>query len=782
MTGSSRVHISETNDATTGHPDEVWQKSSKALLEAYHDPYENHVSFKSTVRRAKEREYVHLQFKRCQEQVGMDPILLFFAEPYEHKYLAFMNKINVPRVRITFTIGGVASGFLFWYEADRLQAYDATVQGFSKTHEIALYVLGFGVIVPTFLIAVALSWLRPVQRNLERLGLAVYWTVAMAFITKKWVQQQTGPILPLVILLIPMFNVTRIRFAYTCVLGCFIVATYFVVQLSFGPDLTSAIVFQTCNYSMSVIAGMVAGYQREILKRRNFTLGLPFQGRIAAFISYVGLGVIADASSLIHDPRYRKELLCHSFSQRFRYPPLEQYFYRYWYLLDGSPYENPKAGILHLNVYLGIKYTTIGVLANQITLSLQDTINLFDTNIICYTLAIRYGIVVPAYGLQYLLFYYYGREYANLWRKQRETQVSDKYAPKSPSSSPGSSPPKTILVHTKAAYEKTRESLKNPAKMAKSLEQVPALFKQQAVHKKGYTQSAQSTTFATFLLHIGLNAFIFFLIAETLGAKSVYFMGFLNSLLSAHRSGFRLRYVHLLHFELTACRFVYSFVVTWCLCLGFITNLHHFVFERFTEYMSYVLVVQVLGMIISYEEENLRRSFFIKKTLRLIEFQDWCETTVLIPLWIRKRLLQKCRAAKARVVALREAPADGTTPDARPLHLRSSLIGLKAAVAHPMQLVATIAMPVARPNMGNIKAAVAHPVQTVSAVLPGKVIDLGRVNLRDLQQHLNKNNKVVSSASANMSRAGRYGVYATSINILIAAGQVIFFLAKRAAA
>ncbi|OQS02472.1 hypothetical protein THRCLA_05154 [Thraustotheca clavata] len=548
---------------------EVWKKSSLKLLAAYQDPPNAHLSIKYVARKAEEREYVHRQFKKCQEQVGMDPNMLFFSETYEPNFVKFMNKINVMRVRITFTIGGCASALLFWYEADRLKLYDADSRDISTEAEHVLYILTIGIVL-MFFAGVGLSFFPYMQQRLERsLGFGVYWLVATAFITKKWVQQQLGPILPLVILLIPIFNVTRMRFAYNCVLGWYIVITYFIVQLIAGPDETSAIVFQSLNYSMSVISGMVSSYQREILKRRNYTLRLPLQG------------TVSDVVSLIHDPHYLKEYLCHPISQRFRCDDLERYFYRYWYLLDRSPYENPNAGVLHLGVYLGIKFATIGdtklhmpeslttslgVFVNQITLSLQDVLNLYGNTLINYTVSIRYCLIVPAYALQYCLFYYYGQLYANMWRKKREiipkdAHKSPKRAMKHVVDNNEDTGILSMVAKTKAVLNQTKDEIGQRAFDVADLQQevvkkVTNTIKQQVVKvKEGYTRSAQFTTLSVFMFHVSLNGV-----------------------------------------------FIYSSLGTTALSIAFIVSLYNWAYARFTEYTSYVL-----GIIISYEEENLRR-------------------------------------------------------------------------------------------------------------------------------------------------------------------------------
>ncbi|RQM21972.1 hypothetical protein B5M09_009221 [Aphanomyces astaci] len=169
---------------------------------------------------------------------------LTLLKPYESQYMAFMNAVNQFRVRLCFSIGAASCGLLYWQEAFVLNAFETP----DPRGTAALYGLSFGLIVPTFTFGVLMTFVPWGRTRLERYP--------------RCVQQAKGPIYPLVILLIPLFNVTRMRFAYSAVVGVLIVVVFFVVQLAAGPDATSSIVFTTLNYSMSVIGGLVSSYQK----------------------------------------------------------------------------------------------------------------------------------------------------------------------------------------------------------------------------------------------------------------------------------------------------------------------------------------------------------------------------------------------------------------------------------------------------------------------------------------------------------------------------------------
>ncbi|KAF0693198.1 Aste57867_15792 [Aphanomyces stellatus] len=678
-----------------------WQAALDEVLQANQEPDNSYMTVMTAARLAKERAYIQSQFQKCQEQVSMDPNLLFFAEPYEAQYAAFMNAVNLFRVRLTFSMGAAATAFYFWYEASILHAYDPS-NLITPVRCIALYGLTFGVIVPTFALGVLASFVPAARTRLESVAAIVYAVVALALISKKCVQKAPGAIFPLVILLIPLFNVTRMRFAVTCVVGWSIVGIFFVVQLAAGPDPTSRTVFTTLNYSMSIISGMISSYQKELFKRRNFTLGINFSG------------VSEDASSRIHSPYYKKEALCHPWTQAFKHADLERRFHRYWYLLDGSPYENPNAGILHRGVYLGLRYPLAGICLNQVVLVLQDVINLYGTDEQLIALAIRFCGIVPAYiGLVYA-FYKLSHRFAAKWLALRSNHVRPEAVVPAAATTPDDTrhPPHVALT----------KSVTRIAVHSKSLVQTHATHVVRSMDRDfvgtdhGYTHTIQLLTALVLLIHVYLTGTLVYVIAINLGVKDVYFMGLLNAMMVAHRSSFRLR-------------FVYSSTITVAASIGFLFGTRHVLPKRtLGEYMVYLAIVQVLGMIVSYEEENLRRSFFIKKSLRSLEFQAWLSRIVQLPVWIRETLRRKAREARHRL---------------------------------GMRTIAAIPITAGRPM--------------TLFMDPLAELDLHK-NLRGLQSRLNKGNKVVTNASARISQAGRLGVYATVVSVLIALGQVIFFL------
>ncbi|RHY89124.1 hypothetical protein DYB37_004348 [Aphanomyces astaci] len=629
---------------------------------------------------------------------------LTLLKPYESQYMAFMNAVNRFRVRLCFSIGAASCGLLYWQEAFVLNAFETP----DPRGTAALYGLSFGLIVPTFTFGVLMTFVPWGRTRLERYP--------------RCIQQAKGPIYPLVILLIPLFNVTRMRFAYSAVVGVFIVVVFFVVQLAAGPDATSSIVFTTLNYSMSVIGGMVSSYQKELLKRRNFTLGLNFSG------------TDDDASSRIHNPYYAKEVVCYRWTQAFRHADLERRFYRYWYLLDGNPYENPNAGILHADIYLSWRFAVAGMCLNQVVLVLQDVINLYKTPTHFVALGFRVGCIVPAYMILFGCMYYFCRAYAKGWMVSR------------------------VVASSSKRQMSVRDDLVG-------------------VHH-GYTHTMQAITAVVILFHVYLTV--------NIGVMSVYFMGFLNATLVAHRSSFRLR-------------FMYSSMLTMVACLAFLFGTRN-VLSRQThlEYMCYLGVVQILGMIVSYEEENLRRSFFIKKSLRALEFKAWLASLTRVQSWVRARMVRKANDARHRlkppplvppasiIVAnghdvARRTGSTRVTPLAKfSLTVPLADIDINKNLRDLQGKLADIDI---NKNLRDLQGKLADvDINKNLRDLQGKLADVDlNKNLRDLQGRLNKNNEVVTSASSRMSKAGRFGLYSTCVSVLIAFGQVMFFLAKQKA-
>ncbi|ETV76847.1 hypothetical protein, variant [Aphanomyces astaci] len=671
--------------------------------------------------------------------------------------MAFMNAVNQFRVRLCFSIGAASCGLLYWQEAFVLNAFETP----DPRGTAALYGLSFGLIVPTFTFGVLMTFVPWGRTRLESIASCVYVLVSMAFIAKKCVQQAKGPIYPLVILLIPLFNVTRMRFAYSAVVGVLIVVVFFVVQLAAGPDATSSIVFTTLNYSMSVIGGLVSSYQKELLKRRNFTLGLNFSG------------TDDDASSRIHNPYYAKEVVCYRWTQAFRHADLERRFYRYWYLLDGNPYENPNAGILHADIYLSWRFAVAGMCLNQVVLVLQDVINLYKTPTHFVALGFRVGCIVPAYMILFGCMYYFCRAYAKGWMVSRVVASSSK---RQMSSVQPDSNDRTTTTHI---VVRSKTMLHRHASQAVTRVRDDLV----GVHH-GYTHTMQAITAVVILFHVYLTGTLVYVIAVNIGVMSVYFMGFLNATLVAHRSSFRLR-------------FMYSSMLTMVACLAFLFGTRN-VLSRQThlEYMCYLGVVQILGMIVSYEEENLRRSFFIKKSLRALEFKAWLASLTRVQSWVRARMVRKANDARHRlkppplvppasiIVAnghdvARRTGSTRVTPLAKfSLTVPLADIDINKNLRDLQGKLADIDI---NKNLRDLQGKLADvDINKNLRDLQGKLADVDlNKNLRDLQGRLNKNNEVVTSASSRMSKAGRFGLYSTCVSVLIAFGQVMFFLAKQ---
>ncbi|KAF0755673.1 hypothetical protein AaE_004890, partial [Aphanomyces astaci] len=113
----------------------TWQAALNEIYDANHDKHDDTLTFTSTsfvakqhnlhmaIRKLQERVFVQKQFELCMASVKMDPNLLFFEEPHEHQYVAFMNEINRRRVQVCFSIGAIACAYYFYYEVRFLDAY-----------------------------------------------------------------------------------------------------------------------------------------------------------------------------------------------------------------------------------------------------------------------------------------------------------------------------------------------------------------------------------------------------------------------------------------------------------------------------------------------------------------------------------------------------------------------------------------------------------------------------------------------------------------------------------
>lgn len=66
-------------------------------------------------------------------------------------------------------------------------------------------------------------------------------------------------------------------------------------------------------------------------------------------------------------------------------------------------------------------------------------------------------------------------------------------------------------------------------------------------------------------------------------------------------------------------------------------------------------------MMISYEEESLRRTFFVIKSIRILEFDEWFTTVLRIQGWVRKKLESRVASARAKISKRNGNPVHGLT-------------------------------------------------------------------------------------------------------------------------
>ncbi|OQR92262.1 hypothetical protein THRCLA_08748 [Thraustotheca clavata] len=631
-------------------------------------------TFHETLKLKKAKDYTVSQFGQIQERVGMSAWTLQFDKEYEPEYLEYAQVSSVLRVRLTFLVGLIFLAALLAYEAsqDLFHRRSGIPKNFTQGelddgNEIVLYVLSFGISVPAFLIGFILTFFRRMYNHIESITFWVFLAVAMTLIIKKPFQEQPGPVLPLMILVIPIFGITRMRFIHSCTLGWTIFFSYLIMQavslawiknIDYAPGKTwkydgiSDIIYQTINYGIAIIGGMVSHYRQELIRRRNYALKLPFTG-------------LSDEEPLdLFGESYSEQRLLDRFNLSFRNLDVEEYFCRMWYVIDPHPYENPNRGDIHENVSNVLRLATYGVVLSQIVLAVQDVKLLlmkgfqFDYGMAAI---FRFAFVIPLYLLCWKFMEMLGKKYFEMYlRKAGPESDNSDYAidiPKTEKEEKGREVPQKKTV--REAIEKHKEGL--------------------VTTKGGYVRSAQVFITIIMSIHVGLMLILLlqvgrsYIFTHSSKQKSsvkpnVYFMGFLNALLSYHRSGYKLR-------------FVYSSRISWVLVILFIFfashNLHFDPWEYlWAEYSCYLVAIQLLGMMISHEEESLRRSFFVLKSMRILEFEKWFAGVLRIQQGVRKFLAR--RRAKDENQPVVSKPVAPKVVHAQTYMAQASRMGLNA--------------------------------------------------------------------------------------------------------
>ncbi|RQM26898.1 hypothetical protein B5M09_003657 [Aphanomyces astaci] len=172
----------------------------------------------------------------------------------------------------------------------------------------------------------------------------------------------------------------------------------------------------------------------------------------------------------------------------------------------------------------------------------------------------------------------------------------------------------------------------------------PPLLEAQATLPSNYVWKMQLWSASIVFLHalsMGLILVLFDVSGINSGvAAPCYYLALLNAIIFPHRSGFRVR-------------FVFATVSTTVLSVVFAVICSALVPVHFVEYTTYVGVTLSLGMFISYEEESVRRSFFVRRAIRSHEFAAWhAAISVLRPHIRRKMAARRAAVALLRRVAV----------------------------------------------------------------------------------------------------------------------------------
>ncbi|ETV92732.1 hypothetical protein, variant 1 [Aphanomyces invadans] len=567
-------------------------------------------------------KYRHDQFAKIQAQTGMSPSTLCFSPEYERGYRKYIQRAAVPRTRVCFALGFIATLAHFLWDNQRIVYTPITK------------FLAFGVAVMSFGVGFVLTYVPQLSMYTETLSVVAFACVAGVLIALKPLHAQRGPVIPLLILIIPLFGVTRMRFMYSTILGWSILFAYITVQLvsrlHLGPayDSRSDVFYQSINYGIAVVSGMVSHYRQELLRRRNYALKLPFQGMTDQ-----------DCSVALQKDKFAKKHLVHRASMEFQNPAVEECFIRHWYLIDPFPFENPNAAVLHQGAFRVIRFSVMTVLLNQLFLAVQDyrLLHKLPNHLAAIGYGLRFGVVDVAYLSTAAFMYIVGQRYYKLWLATREEDDKEASSGAEYSTCRGIEEPSTCWSWcprwaTRNPYSivgegDTSDEEEDGACLRKSPRRwhvMATLFHANSQTTK--TNQAQTTDvlsaqiYAVMVVavHMACMATMLFVVATSPASQAlsdIYLMGFLNATIFAHRSGFRVRH---------------KYAVGITSLVGFVTICTAASLLRpatdpylWLRYATYIVVALVLGAMISREEEALRRTFFILKSIRSLEFEEW---------------------------------------------------------------------------------------------------------------------------------------------------------------
>ncbi|EQC38619.1 hypothetical protein SDRG_04320 [Saprolegnia diclina VS20] len=534
------------------------------------------LSLTDAFERSKTRRSYEMHVKELIDRVGMHRMTLRFLPQYEAAFARMLHRAALRRIRYTLLLGCISLlGKTLYTQCSGTPA--------------PVVWIGTGCALSALAIAFGCTYREAWTGYCEVYTSFAFVVVAAELTAQKLLLSRPGPVLELFVCFIPIFGITRLRFDVAWRVVAATISMHLVALLAAGQETVPDIGFQAFSYLGGIVGGAVAHYRVEVLRRRNYTLHLPFYPREL---------YRDEIFSQCKTPATSKHALLHPLTLQFKHPAIEATFYRHWYLLDGSPFEPLDNRRLHKHAFRAIRYAVQSVLFQQLLLAIQDRRYLMvtDTPLWPYhaALALRMSVVAAYFGAQ-------------------------------------------ICMHRLGrAYYETSAVTGSPV----VLEESPALLE---APPRTYVHRMQQLSTAIVFGHVLSMGSILLFCTLSLTAQPVaapcYYLGLLNAILFPHRSGLRVRFIYATGGTVAAA------VVFLSVCtLVSPTHVH--------EYGAFVAIVLVLGMLTSYEEEALRRSFFVRRSLRTHDFFQWHGAVRRLVPFVRRRLAKTRGLPRLQVTPL----------------------------------------------------------------------------------------------------------------------------------
>ncbi|KDO27759.1 hypothetical protein SPRG_20397 [Saprolegnia parasitica CBS 223.65] len=551
------------------------------------------LSLTDAFEQSKMRRSYEMHVKELIDRVGMHRMTLRFLPQYEAVFARMLHRAALRRIRYTLLLGCISLvGKTLYTQCNGTPAPASVVW------------IGTGFALSALAIAFGCTYREAWTGYCELYTSFAFVVVAAELTVQKLLLHHPGPILELFVCFIPIFGITRLRFDVAWRVVAATISTHLIALLAAGQETVPDIGFQAFSYLGGIVGGAVAHYRVEVLRRRNYTLHLPFYPR--ELYRY-------EIFSQCKAPATSKHALLHPLTLQFKHPAIEATFYRHWYLLDGSPFEPLDNRRLHKHAFHAIRYAVQSVLFQQLLLAIQDRQSFLSSEHAHSKTSRRY-LMVPD---------------TPLWPYHaalalRMTVVAAYFGAQA------------CMHRLGRAYYETSALTGSPA----LLEDAPALL--EAPPRTYVHRMQQLSTGIVFGHVLSMGSILLFCTLSSIAqpvAAPCYYLGLLNAILFPHRSGLRVRFVYA-----TAGTVAAAVVFVGVCTVVAPTHVH--------EYGAFVAIVLVLGMLTSYEEEALRRSFFVRRSLRTHDFFQWHRAVRRLVPFVRRRLARTRGLPRLQVTPL----------------------------------------------------------------------------------------------------------------------------------